>query len=125
MTRQCSTCKLVKEDTAFYIRRTDCKPCAQERIEANRLKRKYNLTAADVEQMIAAQDHKCLICAKTFAVEPVNTKLSAVIDHDHDTGIVRGVICRLCNSGLGHFGDNATILRNAVDYLESRFLKVT
>jgi hypothetical protein len=41
------------------------------------------------------------------------------IDHDHKTGLVRGLLCKHCNQGLGHFRDSTTFLHNAVGYLET------
>lgn len=40
-------------------------------------------------------------------------------DHDHKTGVFRGVLCRNCNLGLGHFRDRAKSLRAAIYYLEA------
>lgn len=46
-----------------------------------------------------------------------NFKKSLSIDHNHQTGKVRGLLCHHCNVGLGHFKDNIELLNSALDYL--------
>lgn len=75
------------------------------------LKKRYGITTADVEQMIADQGGDCPICGDVLP-EPAH------IDHDHETGRVRGVLCRSCNQGLGMYRDDPARLRAAADYLE-------
>ncbi len=74
------------------------------------LRRKYGLTIAQYEGMLAAQKGICPICKSDM--NPPN------IDHNHTTGEVRGLLCTVCNQGLGLFGDNVGRLRNAARYLE-------
>ena len=57
---------------------------------------------------LKATTHECVICGD-------ETKL--VIDHDHKTGKVRGMLCNHCNRGLGHFRDDPTLLEFAAQYL--------
>jgi hypothetical protein len=42
-----------------------------------------------------------------------------VVDHDHETGEVRGLLCNRCNTGLGFFADNRGYMRRALTYLEN------
>lgn len=71
-------------------------PVKRERIRANsrnaHLVRKYGITAADYDRMHKNQKGKCLICDK---------KKPLVVDHCHDTGVVRGLLCHFCNRWLG------------------------
>lgn len=53
---------------------------------------------------------KCLIC---------NSDEKLVVDHNHISGKVRGMLCNHCNRGLGHFRDNPDTLQKAIDYLKS------
>ena len=62
--------------------------------------------------MLKKQNNKCKICNVKFS------KSTACVDHCHTTNKVRGLLCRLCNIGLGHFKDNTEILTNAITYLE-------
>lgn len=70
---------------------------------------KYGLTMEEYEQMCRERDHRCDICGKSSK--------SPCVDHDHDTGLVRGLLCRKCNRGLGLLGDNAAALARVVSYL--------
>ena len=59
------------------------------------------------------QDNKCVICG----MSPYGREL--VIDHDHNTGVVRGLLCVTCNAGLGLFKDRVDLLEKAIHYLQS------
>lgn len=75
----------------------------------NRLKREYGISLEDYEAMFAGQDGCCKIC-KTSGED-------LVVDHCHETGIVRGLLCNNCNWGLGNFKDNVDFLESAEGYL--------
>lgn len=61
---------------------------------------------------IEEQDGKCAICLKDLADKQMN------LDHCHETGTLRGVLCNRCNTGLGCFEDSIEVLRQAAAYLE-------
>jgi hypothetical protein len=97
-----------------------CKPCHNVAMAENKaknhgsvrsfmLKRRYGLTAEQVDEMCEQQGGVCLICLSSPAVH---------VDHDHETGLVRGLLCFSCNGALGQFDDEAWRLRLAADYLE-------
>lgn len=73
------------------------------------LQKAYGLSAAEYDAMAMAQDGKCAICQR------VPERL--VVDHDHETGAVRGLLCHTCNRALGLLGDTADILTAALAYL--------
>jgi hypothetical protein len=64
--------------------------------------------------MKKSQENKCWIC---------ESKTSLVVDHDHSTGKVRGLLCSLCNTSLGGFKDNIESLKKAIEYLETHLTK--
>lgn len=76
------------------------------------LKTKYGISMNDYDELLRAQDFKCAICEET----PIRRSLC--VDHDHDTGAIRGLLCDSCNTGLGRFKDSPEALRKAADYLE-------
>lgn len=78
-------------------------------IRRNHYRYKYKLTLEQVEQLIADQQGKCAICKET----PVRLHL----DHDAETGIVRGMLCGSCNRALGLFRHNIVRLESATEYL--------
>lgn len=75
----------------------------------------YGITLADEQALIIRQGGGCAICHSKFK----RAKFRHV-DHDHTTGVVRGVLCHLCNKGLGLYHDDPTLLRAAAAYLEAR-----
>lgn len=76
--------------------------------------KKYGLTIEQFDELIKSQDGKCLICEEVLKVGIGG----CAVDHDHTTKRVRGLLCRLCNVGVGHFRDNPAMLRKAAEYLE-------
>lgn len=131
--RKCPRCGEEKHINDFSIdstrgpkgRKRYCKPCANEVTKqskkrkhksekaANRyynLKYKYGLNESDVEIMKEEQNNKCAICWE-------DRKLN--IDHCHTTGVVRGLLCNVCNTGLGKVREDPDTLRRAVEYIEN------
>lgn len=80
-----------------------------------RLRKKYGMSIKDMEAMLAAQGGVCAVCKSP---KP-NTKDLWVIDHNHTTGRVRGVLCGRCNSMIGYSTEKLHILYGAIDYLIS------
>ena len=79
-----------------------------------RYQRRYGITLADYDEMLEEQGGGCAICGKT----PEDNGKRLGVDHDHNTGRVRGLLCDKCNSGLGMLRDDSTLLLRAVEYLE-------
>ena len=97
-----------------------CKPCHNRIGRENRerrhgstrhyhLVRRYGITGAQADALLASQGGLCAICRERPAEH---------IDHDHVTGEVRGMLCFNCNGGLGQFRDRPDLLRLAAAYLE-------
>lgn len=75
------------------------------------LKTRYGITLNDFEALLAAQGGGCAICSIKFDD-------NANVDHCHETGRVRGLLCSACNTAIGRLGDNLDGVMRAVRYLE-------
>ena len=81
----------------------------QKRQRRNTLLREYGLSESDYQAMLSNQQGLCRICDRKMT--------HPVVDHCHQTGRVRGLLCRGCNAALGHFGDSPVTLARAIRYL--------
>ncbi len=87
------------------------------------LRRAYGLTPEEYDQLSQQQGGLCAICGeREMQVNQYGVKRLAV-DHDHETGLVRGLLCNNCNNGLGRFKDNPERLLRAVSYLNHEGLR--
>jgi len=75
------------------------------------LKKKFKLTLDEYQVLLNSQNNVCAICGN------ICTR-SLAVDHNHNTGKVRGLLCNNCNRGLGHFKDNLENLKQAIVYLK-------
>lgn len=82
----------------------------------DRVAPRYRITADSFWDLVMAQGWACPLCRVVF--EPGGTKM--VVDHNHASGAVRGVLCMSCNTGLGHLKDSPDVLERAIEYLETR-----
>lgn len=71
------------------------------------------MSLGQFEALLHAQGGVCAIC-KTASPTHKN---KWHVDHDHQTGMVRGIVCGHCNAGLGYFRDSVESLRSAIEYL--------
>jgi hypothetical protein len=78
--------------------------------------KKYGITPDDYQQLFQQQDGKCAICF-TNVVCRTRVTYNLFVDHDHQSGKVRGLLCHHCNAGLGHFRDSVENLQTAINYL--------
>lgn len=78
------------------------------------LQTNYKITLEDYNLLLEKQNEKCKICN-----QDCSTGKSLAVDHNHETGKVRGLLCKNCNIGLGMFFDNLDFLESAVTYLKT------
>ena len=77
------------------------------------LVRRYGVDLDAFNSMVKSQDSECLICLERF------DDLDFVVDHDHATGKVRGLLCTNCNVAIGHLRDDPAIAIRAAEYLST------
>ena len=140
--KRCSKCRVVKPLTEFtkdasgHSRdglKYHCKRCAIEytnnwkrnnpvtRKLSNRktkVKLKYGATPETIRLMLEAQNFTCAVCPAPISFSATSKKQKPHIDHCHDTGVVRGLLCLTCNTGLGMFQDSRQLLLAAMNYLD-------
>lgn len=144
--KRCPKCDIVKDDNEFYIQKSGrhkgklcswCKTCCSEKsaqryrnnpekvkeehkrwVNANKekvaltkIKSKYGITKEQYDNF----SRVCQICGETD---------NLVIDHSHQSGRIRGILCKRCNSGLGFFKDNPLLLERASDYILNKYEEI-
>lgn len=81
------------------------------------LKRTFGITLEYWKEMIRAQNNQCEICKRPFGQHVI-----ASVDHCHETGAIRSLLCRRCNAGIGGLRDSIPLVESALRYLK-RFAK--
>ena len=81
------------------------------------LKSNYGITQDGYDRMLTEQGGVCAICGTT---NPGGRYGCLVVDHNHATGKVRGLLCDRCNKGAGFFNDDPELLDKAVAYLRGK-----
>lgn len=85
----------------------------REASHEKRVEKVYGLQRGQYETLYEAQGGRCYICQRATGK---TRRLS--VDHDHQSGYVRGLLCRPCNSMLGHIRDDALVAKRAAYYLQ-------
>ncbi len=78
------------------------------------MRAEYGIEMTDLEELRKIHNYKCAICKKHESECP---KSRLDIDHCHDTGEIRGLLCRSCNTAIGKFKNSPDLLFSAIDYL--------
>jgi hypothetical protein len=145
--RTCTICRVEKSLLDFYKSSTHsfgrsylCKECGREyhrkRYAANPerhkratrkylknnpdsrlntlLKSVYGITLCQYNALLKLQKNKCAICG----VDSTKLRRRLDVDHDHNTGTIRGLLCNRCNQAIGLLGENKKNLTNALRYME-------
>lgn len=86
---------------------------------AKLLKSKYNLSLEEYLEMVKNQDNKCAICNKpeTHRDSRTNRIKNLSVDHHHESGRIRGLLCCNCNTAIGLLKEDPKILESAIEYI--------
>jgi hypothetical protein len=132
--KKCNVCDIEKSLDKFVKRanrpngfQAYCKECHNKkmRLKDNKeymrnfdLKKSYGITINDYNKMFNEQYGCCAICKIHILELGQKIKKHLCVDHNHETGQVRGLLCDKCNRGIGLLQDNKDVLLNAYNYLD-------
>jgi Recombination endonuclease VII len=116
----CKTCqagynRVYSRTTERGKRRYGALTPAQRR--TRKVKFEYGVDPDTYDRMLSEQGGVCALCKKP---ETMKNRKNLCVDHDHQTGKVRGLLCQRCNQGLGWLGDTVEGLEAAIEYVRSR-----
>lgn len=109
-TRYCQFCTSAKR--AKHMQRTDAGRAAASAFARHQ---NYGLSVEQFAAMLIEQAGLCKVCGTPLGPQPRQLQ----VDHCHSTGAVRSLLCRACNSTLGHSGDSAARMRLLAAYLDA------
>lgn len=131
--KKCSICQEEK-DISLFVKRSNrksgvqpyCKVCHNKRMRGSyrseymkdyELKKNYGISLEDFENMHKDQDFRCAICSTHVRDINGKHKKTLCVDHCHETGVIRGLLCDKCNRGIGLLQDSPEVLASALSYL--------
>ena len=126
--KSCIKCGKNKAVSEYYAHKTKdglqgtCKECVKvksrlwnknnkDKKHYQEVTRRYGISQEDYFKKLDLQQHECPICNEKLVERPH-------VDHCHNTGKVRDLLCRCCNLLLGYSKDNEKTLQNAIKYLQ-------
>lgn len=122
--KKCNKCLEIKNSKDFYGKEPNrnyiCNSCAKIRRSKTkdlavdkRFKKVYGISLIKYNEMLDSQNNSCAICLKNKD----KFKKRLVVDHDHVSGKVRGLLCFRCNVSIGSFDDNVETIQRSIEYL--------
>lgn len=134
MHKNCRTCGSTKPIEEFWKGQSACIPCSKQKAKTRwnsrspkkrleqHLKHKYGISHSRFAEAWSAQKGCCAICETELPdlMTYDNRRRGYAIDHNHETGEFRGILCLKCNTLLGMASDSIDVLYAAVRYLDER-----
>jgi len=121
--KNCKACNTEKPMSEFYSHKRDgfqsrCKPCQRAYTKPNdrkiHLRRKFGMSLDQYNNLFRKQSGKCAICE----AHQSSLKVSLSVDHNHNTGTLRGLLCTQCNFALGAMREDKDSIKAMITYLE-------
>lgn len=91
--------------------------CSRNGLRNAYLKRNYSISIEDYNEMLLLQEDRCKICYGEGFTMADHHKIKLVVDHCHETGTIRGLLCHNCNRALGLLQEDSEVIKNALDYV--------
>jgi hypothetical protein len=133
--KKCNKCLIVKSTNNFYNNQyvldgkdRICKKCTakySKTLWKNRIRHYaynyyYGISLKEYNNLSIKQNHKCAICKKKEKRKRNDNKYyKLAVDHNHKTNKVRGLLCSICNTLLGHTKEDINTLQNAIVYIKN------
>lgn len=121
---RCSLCRTWKEPKHFNKNKFQksglnyaCKECMRVKCRQYGLPKKYGFTYDGFLNKLEAQNNKCDCCGKEFQ-NSGEYKDRVCVDHNHNTGEIRGLVCHKCNLAAGNVNDSSSYALQVARYLE-------
>lgn len=102
-----------------YLKKYRAQPEHKEAAWAANLRHKFNMSVDEYNRINEGQRGLCMICNRR-PEESRKGDRRLHVDHDHNTGRIRGLLCQLCNIGIGAFRDSSSLLFDAAKYLSRK-----
>ena len=110
----CIECRRAYEVKSYHKHKHK-RPYVYEEDKDRKLQKSYGIGYAEYLTMLDAQNNACAICG----TNDTGNRKAFHVDHCHDTGKIRGLLCGNCNSGIGNLRDDINLLQRAIAYLQS------
>ena len=127
---KCQSCNRPAREDGYCLTHSPARQRAArkgnpERFKGYSLKRDYGISIQLYQELLVSQGGRCAGCGALSGSERSNNNgyKSLAVDHNHETGAVRGLLCSSCNKGIGCLMDSPVLLRRLADYLEHHLQK--
>lgn len=122
---QCASCNKWKLPSEYNKNKSQksglhysCRDCSKKHVRKYNLSTKYGITLEKYDSLLAEQMSKCAICDKSLDANSHKYNERPVVDHNHDTGKVRQLLCHKCNLALGNMNDSSEYAYKLYQYLK-------